>query len=211
MNLPEILYKDDEILIINKQTHIAIQKGKGISKSLIDILEENLKYKIYPVHRLDMDTSGCLIVARNKESAAKYSRLFLENKIEKIYYAIAQGHFNSPTGVINEDIRVKNRNKSSETHYKVIKKFAKYSLVEIRIKTGRMHQIRIHFNKINHPILCDDKYGDFSLNKEISQKFKIKNLMLCAKTLIINKQLKINAPFPDHFKAFLKIYNVSFN
>ncbi len=211
MNLPEILYKDDEILIINKETQVAIQKGKGISRSLIDILEENLKYKIYPVHRLDMDTSGCLIVAKNKEAASKYSKLFLDNKIEKVYYAIALGHFNSQSGIINEDIMVKNKKKPSETLYKVIKKFAKYSLVEIRIRTGRMHQIRIHFNKINHPILCDDKYGNFSVNKEIYKKFRIKNLMLFAKIIIINKKLKVNAPMPEHFKAFLNIYNVSFN
>ena len=123
---------------------------------------ENLNNKLYPIHRLDMDTSGCLIIAKNKKAASKYSKLFFENKIEKIYYVITYGHFNSPYGIILNDIKVKGKNKKAETYYKVIKKFAKYSLIEIKIKTGRMHQISIHFNKINHPIIDDDKYGNFS-------------------------------------------------
>lgn len=211
MSIPEILFEDKEILIINKQAQLAVQKGKGISKSLIDILEENLNKKVYPVHRLDMDTSGCLIIAKNKEAASKYSKMFFENKIEKTYYAITYGNFNSSNGIIYDDIKVKGKNKKSETFYKVIKKFAKYNLVEIKIKTGRMHQIRIHLNKINHPIIADKKYGNFSLNREINKKFKINNLMLFAKSININKKINIKAPLPEHFKAFLNIYNVSLN
>ena len=72
-----------------------------------------------------------------------------------------------------------------------------------------MHQIRIHFNKINHPIIGDDKYGNFSLNREINKKFGIKNLMLYAKSININNKIKTKAPLPEHFKTFLDIYNVS--
>lgn len=209
MNHIEILYENNEILIINKPAHLAVQKGKGINKSLIEILEKDLNKKIYPVHRLDMDTSGCLIIAKNKETASKYSKLFFNNKIEKTYHAIIYGHFNSPFGVIYDDIKVKGKNKKAETYYKTIKKFAKYSLVEIKINTGRMHQIRIHFNKINHPIVGDDKYGNFSLNREISKKFGIKNLMLYAKNITINKKIKGKAPLPIYFKNFLDIYNIA--
>ena len=209
MNSIEILFENNEILIINKPVQLAVQKGKGINKSLIEILEKDLNKKIYPVHRLDMDTSGCLIIAKNKEAASKYSKLFFDNKIEKTYHAIVYGHFNSPFGVIYDDIKVKGKNKKAETGYNVIKKFAKYSLVEIKIMTGRMHQIRIHFNKINHPIVGDNKYGNFSLNKELNKKFNIKKLMLYAKSININKKIKIKAPLPDHFKDFLGIYNVS--
>ena len=209
MNSIKILFENNEILIINKPTQLAVQKGKGINKSLIEILEKNHNKKIYPVHRLDIDTSGCLVIAKNKEAASKYSKLFFENKIEKIYYAITYGHFNSPNSIIYDDIKVKEKNKKAETYYKVIKKFAKYSLVEIKIKTGRMHQIRIHFNKINHPIIGDDKYGNFSLNREINKKFGIKNLMLYAKSININNKIKTKAPLPEHFKTFLDIYNVS--
>jgi len=128
--------------------------------------------------------------------------------MQKIYLAVCSGQFNSPNGVINDFIEVDGRKKKAETFYRVVKKFAKFTLLELKITTGRMHQIRVHLAGIDHPVIGDDKYGDFKLNKEISAKYNIKNLMLFAKSIKIRGR-KIKAELPAHFKAFLKIFNIT--
>jgi 23S rRNA pseudouridine955/2504/2580 synthase len=205
----EILFEDKEIVVVNKPAMLAVQPGKNVKITVIDILEE--KYggeKLFPVHRLDMDTAGCLIVAKTKESAGKYATLFADKKMEKIYLAIAAGHFSSPHDVIREVIEVDGKKKSAETFYKVLKKFGRFSLLELKITTGRMHQIRIHLAKIHHPIIGDNKYGDFKLNKEIAAKNGIKNLMLFAQTIKLGNKT-IRASLPEHFNAFLKLFNIT--
>lgn len=205
--IPDILFQDDEIIIIDKPPFLAVQPGKNIKTTVIDILEKEHNAKLYPVHRLDMDTSGCLVVAKSKESASKYAQLFSDSKTEKKYFAVCSGQFNSNSGVIKEKIEIKGKFKESETIYRVIKKFAKFTLLELKITTGRMHQIRIHLAKTEHPIIGDDKYGNFKLNKEIYAKYKIDNLMLFAHSIKINNKI-VKAKLPEHFLNFLKLFNV---
>lgn len=205
----KVLYEDQDIIVVDKPAMLAVQPGKNIKVTVIDILEEKYERKFFPVHRLDMDTAGCLIVAKTKESAHRYTYLFADKEVEKTYLAIAAGQFSSNHDVINEVIEVDGKKKNAETYYRVLKKFAKYSVLELKITTGRMHQIRIHLAKIHHPVIGDDKYGDFKLNKEIAAKHGIKNLMLFAQSIKIGSKKKIKADLPEHFRAFLKLYNIT--
>src|SRR5271157_4302048 len=115
LKLPEILFQDNEIIVIDKPSHLAVQPGKNIKTTVIDILEKAYNFKLYPVHRIDMDTSGTLVIAKNKESASKYTKLFSDNKTEKKYFAVCSGQFNSNSGTIKEKIEIKGKFKDSET------------------------------------------------------------------------------------------------
>lgn len=213
----KLLYEDNNIIAIDKPAGLAVQGGKDIKISVVDILEKQLGYKPYLVHRLDKDTSGVLILAKNKKSANKLNELFKEksNKVngsdcnlKKIYCAICSGSFISDKGVFQDDIKVKGVLKKAITRYTVIKRIGKFSMLELEIETGRMHQIRIHLAKNGHPVLGDDKYGNFTLNKKIKKNYGIKKLMLFSKKIILNldRKIEIEAPFPEHFILFFNCF-----
>ena len=218
-----IIYKDDNILAINKPSGFAVQSGTKIEKSLNDFLpylkfekEENPKL----VHRIDKDTSGVLILARDRKTAEILSEYFKDkdDKLDKTYLAIVVGKFTKNEGEINFPLLKKLENgvekvyrdekdgKEAITLYKVLDYSEKYnvSLVEVKILTGRTHQIRVHMKEIGHPILGDGKYGGKKafvddLNERLhlhSYKINIKNLY--------GKDINIKADLPDNFKKTLK-------
>jgi len=219
----EILFEDDSLIIINKPAGLAVQGGKGVKSSVDKILAEIRTPAPLLVHRLDKDTSGILAAAKGRQTASRISGLFrgggntggnTGGKIVKQYTAVCSGIPAKKEGVITLELDIRGNMKNSETRYKVIKsgklslikepQELEYSVLEIELGTGRMHQIRRHLAMIGNPVLGDDKYGDFSLNKKL-RKEGIKRLLLHAARLTIKDWFNIDvyAPFPQYFKIFI--------
>ncbi|MCE3233460.1 MAG: rluC [Rickettsiaceae bacterium] len=173
--LESVIYKDDDIIIINKPADMAVQGGVGVKVS-IDAILDHLKfdYEERPklVHRLDKDTSGILLLARKTSVAAKFGEYFKNKNIEKIYWAIVvgvpevnEGKVDLPllkkdTGAGKEKVVVDEEGQTAITFFRVLEKVSdKMSLVELRPITGRTHQLRVHMAEIGTPILGDGKYG----------------------------------------------------
>jgi len=209
----EILYEDDNIIVVNKPSGLAVQGGKGVKTSLDTLLAEIRDPAPLLVHRLDKDTSGALLAAKGRENAAYFSSLLNSHKITKQYIAVCAGRPKSEEGVITDKLLIHGNLKSSETRYKVIKTSVfteenlEYSVLEIELGTGRMHQIRRHLAMNGNPILGDDKYGDFSLNKKLRKSAGLKRLLLHASRLIIKDKINadIRAPLPQYYSDYIQL------
>jgi len=200
----KILYEDDYCLVIDKPAGLAVQGGKGVKTSVDAILAEMRSPPPLLVHRLDKDTSGALLTAKTKEAAARFSRLLgADRQAVKQYIAVCAGSPVRKEGIISQDLMIRGVLKKSETMYKVIKS-GDFSVLELELGTGRMHQIRRHLAMNGNPVLGDDKYGDFSLNKKLRKEAGLKRLLLHSSRLIIKNefQIDVTAPLPDYFKAF---------
>jgi len=200
----KILYEDDHCLVIDKPAGLAVQGGKGVKSSVDMILAEIRAPAPLLVHRLDKDTSGVLLTAKTKEDAALFSRLLgTERQAVKQYIAVCAGSPEKKEGIIIEDLMIKGTLKKSETRYKVLKSW-EFSVLELELGTGRMHQIRRHLALNGNPVLGDDKYGDFALNKRLHKEAGLKRLLLHSSRLIIKSefQLDIESPLPEYFNAF---------
>jgi len=207
----EILHEDNNIIIVNKSAGLAVQGGKGVKSSLDKILAEIRTPPPLLVHRLDKDTSGLLLAAKTRETAARFSSLLSGRKTVKQYIAVCAGRPEKNKGAITQELLIRGRPKKSETRYKVIKSGTltgiegqEFSVLELELGTGRMHQIRRHLAMNGNPVLGDDKYGDFSLNKKLRKVPGLKRLLLHASRLVINEEnLDIRAPLPDYFSSFI--------
>ena len=207
----EIIYEDTSCIVINKPAGLAVQGGKGIGVSLDSILAKEWQHRPYLVHRLDRDTSGLILVARTKMAAAGFSDIFARQQgIIKRYRAVCKGKPEKQEGTIKLDLTVRGQVKKSTTRYKVQGSLldGDYSLLELEPGTGRMHQIRRHLALTGNPILGDDKYGDFPLNRHLRKTMKLKHLLLHASGLIIRQtpiglSLDLNAPLPAYFEQFI--------
>jgi Pseudouridylate synthases, 23S RNA-specific len=200
----KILYEDDHCLVIDKPAGLAVQGGKGVKSSVDTILAEMRVPPPLLVHRLDKDTSGVLLTAKTKEDAARFSRLLgTDRQAIKQYIAVCAGSPEKKEGIIAQDLMIKGSLKKSETRYKVLKS-GEFSVLELELGTGRMHQIRRHLALSGNPVLGDDKYGDFALNKKLRKEAGLKRLLLHSSRLMIKNefQLDIEAPLPEYFKAF---------
>ena len=203
-----ILYEDEHSIIINKPVGLAVQGGKGINFSLDDYFK---KFGAVLVHRLDKDTSGALLAAKERD-ANRFSRIFgADRKAEKIYTAVCAGRPEKDKGVIKDELLIRGSMKKSETKYKLIKTGIlqnidfEFSVLELELDTGRMHQIRRHLAMSGCPVLGDDKYGNFQLNKKLRKSTGLKNLLLHASRIIIKEEFNIDitAPLPDYFNLFI--------
>ena len=217
----EILYEDDFSFVINKPAGLAVQGGKGVKTSLDTLLAEIRTPPPLLVHRLDKETSGVLLTAKGREAAARFSALITGKKTVKMYIAVCSGCPEKKEGVSNDELCIKGSLKKSETRYKVIKTgkidraeggssqanaaSINFSVLEIELGSGRMHQIRRHLAMIGNPIFGDDKYGDFSLNKKLHKTAGLKKLLLHASRLIIKDQFNIDvtAPLPEYFNLYI--------
>jgi 23S rRNA pseudouridine955/2504/2580 synthase len=210
----DIVYEDNSCIVINKPAGLAAQGGKGIGVSLDSILAESRPQRPLLVHRLDRDTSGLILVAKDKAAAAVYSRLLGgeggHRAVVKRYLAMCKGKPVRGEGVISLELEIRGMKKESETRYRLIESFKDdFSLLELELGTGRMHQIRRHLALTGNPVLGDDKHGDFSLNHLLRKTMKLNKLLLHASQLIIhetqnNPRLELSAPLPDYFSEFLK-------
>jgi len=205
---------------LNKPSGLPVQGGKGVKMSLDSILSKEFDPRPLLVHRLDRDTSGLILVAKTKEAAAALSALLGSGRIvAKQYLGVCAGVPNEESAVIRFELDVRGKEKEAETFYRLVKTAAckipdsaafSCSLLELELGTGRMHQLRRHLALIGHPLLGDDKYGDFPLNKRLKTAFALKNLLLHASRLTIPPSpvlfpdgLDVSAPLPDYFVEFL--------
>jgi 23S rRNA pseudouridine955/2504/2580 synthase len=217
-----VLYDNFCCMVLNKPAGLPVQGGEGIKISLDSILSEKINPRPLLVHRLDRDTSGVILVAKTKEAAGSFSALFANSRaITKLYIGLCSGVIEPTEGAIklSLDVRGKGRSrikKESETNYKLLSSGnlgeTPCSLLELKLGTGRMHQIRRHLAIIGHPLLGDDKYGDFALNKKLKAQLGLKSLCLHASRLVIPvlpgllpDGLDVTAEPPESFSRFLEL------
>lgn len=222
-----ILHRDKKIVVFNKPSGLPSQAGTGHSKSadrLLPLYFENEELKL--THRLDKDTSGVLIFARDRATAATLAKAFAQRKVEKVYWALVHGELPVKEGEIRLPI-IKKRDQKFEkvevdeeegqravTHYRVLASIQKYHLVEIYPKTGRMHQIRAHFAAIGAPLVGDIKYGGPLLEIEDLSRHR-RQLYLHARRISVPNDGKylhkteFEAPLPPHFVNFMKYFSLN--
>ncbi len=180
-NLPiNIIYEDDDVLVVNKEAGMVVHPGHGnYSGTLVngliyhfENLPKNSNERPGLVHRIDKDTSGLLVIAKNEESMTHLAKQFFDKTTERLYYALVWGDVADDEGTIEGNIgrSLKNRlqmsvfpngefGKPAITHYKVLERFGYVTLVECQLETGRTHQIRAHFKYIGHTLFNDERYG----------------------------------------------------
>jgi 23S rRNA pseudouridine955/2504/2580 synthase len=207
-----VLYEDQDIFVVNKPSGIAVQGGEGISVSVPDILERQSGAKVYPVHRLDRDTAGILVVARNSRAASEYTAYFAGRGIEKKYRAVC---FGSPgtnsSGIIKLPAGRAGNEKPAETFWRLEAAGSDASLFDLELGTGRMHQIRIHLASIGCPVVADDKYGDFKKNREARSRFGVRKLQLVSYSLLLpvgGAKVRFEIPLPEHMSACLEAFGI---
>ena len=206
-----IVYEDEAICIVDKPYGIPVQGGAHISVCLLDILSRQLGTGLFPVHRLDKETAGLLILAKNAPAARLCRSLFESQAVEKDYTALCFGGFERTAknripkeGIINTPIMENGVSKAASSAYTLLAATEKYSLFSVRLQSGRMHQIRIHLAGMGYPIIGDDKHGNFALNKQLWKTARIKKLQLCAVRLrfpIGGKSRLFTVPLPEHIRT----------
>jgi len=205
-----IIENNDNFIVINKPAGIPVQGGTKSFRNIIDILK-NTKYfensKPFVVHRLDKETSGVMIVAKNREYAQLFTSLFRIRKIHKTYLAISYGEVKKDINLLQDNLTIYEKNKKvvqkAISHLKILKSNSNYSLLELKPITGRKHQIRKQLFNIGNSIVGDEKYSVIKKNKE----YKFKNLMLHAykiKFMINNIKYNFEAEYGNEFDQFIK-------
>ena len=204
-----IIENNENFIVINKPAGIAVQSGTKSFKNVVDTLRETKYFensKPFIVHRLDKETSGILIVAKNREYAQLFTSLFRIRKIHKTYLAVVYGEVSKDTKVLEDDLVVYENDKKivqkATSYLKILKSNSLYSLLELRPITGRKHQLRKQLYNIGNSIIGDDKY----YVKRSADFIKSKNLMLHAyqiKFMINNVKYNFEADFNKEFKDFI--------
>jgi tRNA pseudouridine65 synthase len=224
VNIP-VLYEDPWCIVVSKPNNVLVHHShyaRNIeAPSLMELLREQGFEKAAPVHRLDHKTSGVLLLARSQEYAAAFQELFDAQTITKTYLALLRGHV-VPDGVIDTPVKNERGNyKEALTLFRCLGHFgldravepyptARYSLVEFTPKTGRMHQLRIHANKISHPIIGDPKHGNRHHNHFFQLELGLPNLFLHAAKLEFThpftaERLAVEAPLPEFWQTFFDL------
>ena len=215
----EIIYQDSYCLLVTKPNNVLVHhahhsRNKIDEKSLMQLIEDQLGARYFPIHRLDRKTSGIILLASKKEYVSTFQTLFTNKEIKKIYYGVVRG-YSQDNRVI--DSPVKGRDalvyKEAETHLNCLDKIelnipvkpynsSRYSLVELTPTTGRMHQLRIHMNKLSTPLINDAKYGDKNHDLMYAEQFGWRNLFLHAGSLefihpFTNQKLTLKSSFSE--------------
>ncbi len=198
-----IIYEDDNLLVIDKPKGLLLQQDGSDNPSLDKIVSDYLKIISMPVHRLDKDTSGLVLFAKNKKTADEMGKVFNDHsQIEKHYLTLVAGNI-TEDGVVDAPLRksferkkmvvapLKSGAKSAITKYHPIEQFKDYTLLDISLLTGRTHQIRAHMSYIRHHVVGDSKYGDYKVNNIFKREFGFENQFLHAYKI---KFLDINGP-----------------
>lgn len=223
LDLP-VIYEDEHIIAINKPANLLVvpDRSPKVSPNVRDLLSKTMTP--YIVHRLDKATSGLLLVAKNESAHKSFNTLFSDRKIKKYYLCLVQGNWKT-ANTVDVPIGPKNKNsveqyvskegKQAVSHFDPKELFNGWTLIEVRIETGRTHQIRVHAAYMNHPVVCDELYGDgqpLTIN-QIKSKLKknaetalMKRTALHAYRLefkhpVTGQFLSLEADYPKDFKA----------
>jgi len=215
-----VVHEDPALLVIDKPAGVAVHGGSGVSFGVIESLRAARPQAkaLELAHRLDRDTSGLLIVCKKRSALTELHRQLREGEVEKIYTAIVKGapgedafEVSEPlhkyvTGSGERRVSVQEGGRSALTKVTVKKRGAEFSMLEVRLLTGRTHQIRVHLAHAGHPVLGDDKYGDFELNRDLAKR-GVKRLLLHAGRLafahpLTGERLRLQAAMPADMTAF---------
>lgn len=227
----EIIFENDSFIAVNKPSGLlSIPDRFGKDPSLKGYLQQKFG-KIYTIHRLDKDTSGLIVFAKDEETHKYLSQLFEGREVEKIYQGFVNGVLMTKEGTIDVPIMehpgktvlmmAHKKGRASVTDYRVMEEFRLYSLVQFQIHTGRTHQIRVHANYVGHPIVCDELYGDgkpvllsslkknFKLSKKEEEERPILNRLGLHSFRLSFKGIDgtpydLEAPLPKDFRALLQ-------
>lgn len=226
-NIPiEVLYEDNDIIVVNKPKGMVVHPANGnpdgtLVNAVMAICKDSLSGiggEIRPgiVHRIDKYTSGVLVIAKNDKAHIQMSEQIKNHEVEKTYIALVKGivkeneaTINMPIGRSTRDrkkMAVRKDGKNAITHFKVLERFRNYTLLEVKIETGRTHQIRVHLAEIGYPIVGDEVYSNGK------NEWGIKGQCLHAKSLkfkhpITGKEMFIEAELPEYFKGILSSLN----
>jgi len=210
-----IIDNNDDFVVLNKSSGISVQGGTKSKKNLIDIFTKSEIFhgtKPYSVHRLDKDTSGVFIMAKNRETAQLLTSLFRLRKVHKTYLAICNGELEKNSGQWNEElIRYENGKKiieKAQTTFKVLDKNSNSTLVEMKPITGRKHQLRKQLFNIGHSIYGDKKYRSSTSDKGINKDLMLHSYQI--RFMIKDKRYTYRALIPDYFKKLLKTKRLNF-
>lgn len=218
----DVVYEDDDIIVVNKPKGMVVHPANGnpdgtLVNAVMSLCKGSLSGiggEIRPgiVHRLDKDTSGLIIIAKNDVAHINLSKQIKDRRVKKIYIALVKGNVseneatvNMPIGRSTKDrkkMAVRKDGKEAITHFKVLKRYGKYTLLELKIDTGRTHQIRVHMAEIGHPVVGDMIYSNGK------NEFGIEGQMLHAKSLdfqhpVTGKQIHLEAELPKYFEEIL--------
>ena len=211
-----VIDDNENFIVLNKSAGISVQGGTKSKKNLVDIFAKSKIFKNtkpYSVHRLDKDTSGVFIIAKNRETAQLLTSLFRLRKVHKTYLAICNGEVEKNSGEWTDElIRYDNGKKIVEkarTIFKVIDKNSNSSLLEMKPITGRKHQLRKQLFNIGHSIFGDKKYRSSISTKGINKELMLHSYQI--RFMINNKKYTYKALLPDYFKKLLKVKRLNFS
>ncbi len=215
-NEDDIIDNNDDFIVINKKSGIAVQGGTKSKKNIIDIFSKSKYFqntKPFSVHRLDKDTSGVFIIAKNRETAKLLTSLFRLRKIYKTYLAVCNGEISQTKGEwVGELIRYDGNRKITEkaiTKYKVIDTNNNSTLIQMNPVTGRKHQLRKQLSELDHPIYGDSKYTYNKSFKRLNKQLMLHSYEI--KFMINNKKYTYRALLPDYFKKLLITKKLKFS
>ena len=220
--LDRTLFEDKRILVIDKPSGIAVHGGSGISHGVIELLRHarpELR-DLSLVHRLDRETSGCLVLAKRRSALRELHARFRDGLVEKNYLGLAIGDWQLGEQLIDKPLLVQHRKggerhvvvsgggKPAQTRVQLSRTFGQYSLLQCSPLTGRTHQIRVHLQYLGFPLLGDDRYGDDEENQR-ARKFGLRRLFLHAQSIAFpddsGNELHFTAPLADDLERFLTI------
>ena len=218
--LDQVLFEDKRLLVLNKPTGVAVHGGSGISHGVIELLRAarpDLR-DLSLVHRLDRETSGCLVLAKKRSALRALHEKFREGIVEKNYLALVLGDWQLGEQLIDKPLLVTHRKggerhvivshegKPAQTRVRLSRTYGTFSLVQCSPLTGRTHQIRVHLQSVGFPIAGDDRYGDADANRRV-RALGLERLFLHAQSISFpdehGNELHFVAPLPDDLDAFL--------
>ena len=219
-----IIYEDDNLLIINKPAGMSVHAGSTVRVGVVEALRH-----LYPklvnlelAHRLDSETSGCLVLAKSKKILREVHELLREGKVTKIYWALTRGKWTRTERRVDlplqknyrdggkHVVEVNRNGKSALTTFHPIEVFADASLMEVKLYTGRTHQIRVHAAHQGHPIAGDDRYGDPEFNK-LARRRGLKRMFLHARSIeftlpTLNQHITVSAPLDPDLEEGIRVF-----
>ena len=217
----DILFEDEALLVIDKAAGLAVHGGSGVSFGVIELLRRQRPESrmLELAHRLDRETSGLLIIAKKRSALTRLHDAFRDGAIQKRYLTLVKGRWHNPLqhvrlplykyldGENQRRVSVSAEGKEAHSIVRLLQRWENFSLLEVELKTGRTHQIRVHLTHLGFPLVGDDKYGDFALNKEL-QKIGMKRMFLHAKKLnfchpLSEQAIALEAPLPKDLHNFL--------
>ena len=218
-----VVYEDDYCLVVNKPSSRLVHHShfaRNIDEeSVMEWIKREYRLNAAPVHRLDRKTSGLLLIVKDKENVARFQELFESDSIQKVYWALVRGHVSHEAILVDSPVKNERGNyRDARTWVRCLETFERpykippypsqrYSLIEMKPLTGRYHQLRLHANKIAHPIINDPKHGNRHHNHYFEEKLGVSQLFLHARSLefkhpITGVKVLLEADLPDFWGVF---------